>query len=159
MDIETKTINKKMIPICISLYDGKISKSFFISDFDNSNEMIKKAILFLVQRKYNNYKIYFHNFSSFDSIFLLNNLIQVANLVKPIIRDGKIIELRAEFNYNDNKKTVIVFRDSLLLLPSSLAKLAINFNCGKKQLFPYNFINKENIPLNYVGKIPDTCYF
>ena len=62
MYIETKTVNNKMEVICLSKYDGKISKSFFLSNYKNVKDMIKNSILFLLKRKYNKYKIYFHNF-------------------------------------------------------------------------------------------------
>lgn len=45
------------------------------------------------------------------------------------------------------------------MLPSSLAKLAISFNVENKSIFPYNFVNNSNIPLNYEGKVPSFNQF
>ena len=161
MDIETKTVNNKMVPICISLFDGDISKSFFVNDFLNPSEMITSSIHYLLKRKYHNYKIYFHNFSSFDSIFNLKELSQISNKIKPTIRESRIIELKCSFG-TKKKPINLYFRDSLLLLPLSLEKLAINFlsdSSGKKELFPYEFINRNDIGLEYIGEIPERKYF
>ena len=48
-------------------------------------------------------------------------------------------------------------RDSFLLLPSSLSKLATQFNVQEKGIFPYNFVQLNN--LNYEGSVPDFKYF
>ena len=39
MDIETRTIDNKMIPYCICFYDGTNSYSFYLSDYGSVNEM------------------------------------------------------------------------------------------------------------------------
>jgi hypothetical protein len=54
-----------------------------------------------------------------------------------------------KYNYNIN------FRDSLLLLPAQLRKLAVAFNVEAKGNFPFNFLKDSNIPLNYKGNTPD----
>jgi len=53
--------------------------------------MIKVAIQSLMFRKYNGYKIYLHNFSHFDGVFLLKIISELSDDIKPIIRDNKII--------------------------------------------------------------------
>ena len=45
-----------------------------------------------MQRKYNGYKVYLHNFSNFDGIFLFNILTELSNDIKPIINDGNFIK-------------------------------------------------------------------
>ena len=45
------------------------------------------------------------------------------------------------------------------MLPSSLAKLAINFGVTNKSIFPFKFLINTNIPLNYIGDVPDFEYF
>jgi hypothetical protein len=157
MDIETKTIESKMIPITVSIYDGKEKKSLFLLDFKSSEEMIKTSIIYLINKKYNLYKVFFHNFSNFDSVFILKHLVPLASKIIPIIRDGIIIELKCEFGINNPIK--IFFRDSFLMLPASLYELAQNFDCGEKILFPYKFINREDINLDYSGEVPDISYF
>jgi hypothetical protein len=38
MDIETQTINNVMSSYCICFYDGKITKSFYLTDYNNTNK-------------------------------------------------------------------------------------------------------------------------
>lgn len=159
MDLETRTIDGKMIPYAVSIYDGKNTTSFYLLDFINSDEMLKTAIRFLMKPKYHDYKIYLHNFSFFDSIFLLKFLSELTDIkILPIIRDGRIIDLKFSF-YIFNNKINLYFRDSYLLLPSSLKKLALNFKVSNKGIFPYKFVNNKNIPLDYIGEIPKYEYF
>jgi len=58
MDLETKSINGKLEPYCICIFDGKKSYSFYITDFSSSDEMVKSALKFLMKRKYFGYIIY-----------------------------------------------------------------------------------------------------
>jgi len=47
---------------------------------------MKAALNFILKRKYNKYKIYIHNFSYFDGIFLIKEIISItgSDLVKPV---------------------------------------------------------------------------
>lgn len=154
MDLETRTINGNTSPYCVSIYDGSKATTFYLLDYKTSDEMLISSIKFLMKPKYHNYKIYLHNFSFFDAIFLMRPLSELTNiLIKPVIRDGRIIDLKFPFSIN-NKNFNIFFRDSFLLLPDSLKKLAKNFNVDNKDLFPYLFVNNPNIPLDYKGSIP-----
>lgn len=160
MDLETRAIDGYMWPYCISIYDGKNKPlSFYITDYkDNIELMINESIKYLMNKDYNKYKVYIHNFSYFDSIFLIKSLYKLGDKIKPIIRDGRFIDF--EFFYN--KIYSLKFRDSMLLLPSALSKLAINFNLENKGIFPYNFLdNKYNhkVNLNYIGKVPRFKFF
>jgi hypothetical protein len=161
LDIETQTINNIMTPYCISFFDGKISKSFYLSDYKDSQEMLTFAISSLLKRKYNGYKVYVHNLSNFDGIFILKILSSINHIkVHPILKDGKMINIK--LSYDNINAYQISFRDSYLILPSSLRKLAIQFNVNNKGLFPYNFVNDKfnnNINLNYIGKVPAFKYF
>lgn len=142
LDIETQTINNIMTPYCICFYDSKSSKSFYLTDYKDSQEMLKFAISSLLKRKYKGYKIYVHNLSNFDGIFLLKILSSINHIkVQPILKDGKIINLK--LNYDSINSYQINFRDSFLILPSSLSKLAIQFKVDNKTLFPYNFVNDK----------------
>lgn len=42
MDLETRTINEVMTSYCVSIYDGKPPKSFYLSDFSNGGKMQSK---------------------------------------------------------------------------------------------------------------------
>jgi DNA polymerase type B, organellar and viral len=159
MDIETQAIDGYMWPYCISIYDGKIFKSFYLLDYNNNIEnLVLESIKYLMFEKYSGYKVYIHNFSYFDSIFLLKSLHKLADNINPIMRDGRFIDCKFRFN----KKYILYFRDSMLLLPTSLKKLSENFKCENKGIFPYNFVNNKynsNIKLDYIGKIPRLKFF
>jgi len=161
MDLETRTIDNIMSPYAVSIYDGKELKSLYLTDYTNSDAMLKEAINYIMKPKYNNSKVYLHNFSFFDGIFLVRILSELSSTnIKPIIRDGRIIDLKFSFKAYDNKNmTHLYFRDSYLLLPSSIAKLAINFKVETKGVFPYEFVNNKNIPLDYRGSIPNKNFY
>ena len=157
LDIETKTIKGKLHPICISIYDGFTIKSFFIDDYKSEYEMIYAAFETLKARKYNYQKLYIHNLSYFDGVFLLKHLSRLGK-IKPLIRNGYIYNIRLELLGPKNQKYVIFLRDSLLILPLSLDKLSHSFKIkNKKTIFPILCLN--DLPLDYKGKIPAAKYF
>jgi hypothetical protein len=96
-DIETRSINNKITPICFSIFDGEKCKSFYLSDYSSVNDMLLIAIRSLLVTKYNGYNVYFHNFSLFDGIFIFKVLAEIpdSNLT-PILKDGKMINLKLE---------------------------------------------------------------
>jgi hypothetical protein len=158
MDLETRVINEVMSSYCVSIYDGKKVKSFYLCNYSGAtaeNDMLKDSILYLMRRKYHNYRIYLHNFSRFDAVFLLRVMSELSDQIKPIMRNGQFLDLRLKFA----KKYNLFFRDSLLLLPSSLRSLAKNFEVENKGIFPYKFVNNKEISLNYIGPVPDLKYF
>lgn len=162
MDFETRDVNKVKHVIAISIYDGKTVNSFFISDYLNSEVMLIAAVESILLRKYNGYKIYFHNFSNFDAVFLLRILANLNDAVldKVIKRDGRIINLKLKYNISSNRSYSIYFRDSLLILPLALKKLGENFDVEiKKTIYPYTFVNDSNVNLNYVGNVPTINHF
>lgn len=55
-------------------------------------------------KKYDNYKVYIHNMSGFDSIFLLKIFIELGS-IKPIIHNGELISI------NLNLKNIILFSE------------------------------------------------
>lgn len=157
LDLETRNINNVMHVISASIYDGSIIKSFYLTDFNNSDELIKQVILQLLQRKYNGYRVYIHNFSRFDAAFMLRILANMDNCVikRCIKRDSKIIDIKLNYNLTGKRKYSIYFRDSLLILPSNLRELGNNFAVEtKKSIYPYKFVNNIEISLDYVGKVP-----
>jgi hypothetical protein len=154
MDLETRLINNIMVPYAIGIYDGNESYSFYSTDFMNPYKMMENAIEHLMKRKYHNYKVYLHNLSNFDGIFLLKILTSLSEKINILIREGRIIDIKFKFGSNNY---ILYFRDSYLLLPSSLRKLAINFNVKEKGLFPYKFVNENN--LEYIGKTPNISFF
>ena len=155
MDLETVLIDNTHIPYLLCWYDGSISKSYIINSLDPSTieldilRMISRAIDDILIRKYRDYKIYLHNFSKFDGYFLLKYLARIGKC-KPIIHKGKIISVK--FTYNNY---TVTFKDSYLLLPSSLRKLGKSFNVEtQKGIFPYLLSD-----INYSGEVPNIQYF
>ena len=114
--------------------------------------MITQALMDLMIKKYDNYKVYIHNLANFDGIFLIKILTKLG-YCKPIIHNDKIISIT--FYWKDY---VIHFRDSKQLLIASLAKLGISFGVETlKTVFPYTFVNEDN--LDYVGEVPEIKFF
>jgi hypothetical protein len=155
MDLETVLIDNTHIPYLLSWFDGTITKSYIIESLDpitielEISRMIDNMVKDICIRKYRNYKVYFHNFSKFDGYFLVKYLSKIG-YCDPIIHKGKIISVN--FNYNGFN---ITFKDSYLLLPSSLRKLGKSFKVEYiKGIFPYMLSN-----INYKGIVPDIKYF
>lgn len=97
-DIETQVNNGVIEPIMINIYDGMNHYNYFLPDFINKDEMIITALHYLLKPKYHNYKIYVHNFSNFDAIFIIKYLLSLKYngelvIIKPIIKNGKFINL------------------------------------------------------------------
>ena len=108
----------------------------------------------LFVKKYHNYKVYVHNLSLFDGVFILKTLTQIEGLsIKPVIRSDKIIQLNCRLNGIN-----IAIRDSLLMLPASLTSLCKSFNVEiSKEIFPYYFATEDR--LDYSGTVPSYKYF
>ena len=135
MDIETKLRNNTHIPYLISYFDGSQSKSFYITDFINHEDMIIAAIKSLMIKQYNKFNIYFHNLANFDGIFLLKILSNIPGaIVQPILHKGKLVQITFKLN-----KIKVIFRDSLQMMPISLRKLAKSFGVLNKSFFPHSF--------------------
>jgi DNA polymerase type B, organellar and viral len=152
MDIETITTNGIMSPVCISVYDGINVSSFYLSNFENSDKMLIAAIESIMKPCYKNNVVYLHNFSYFDAVFLIKILSSFNAKISPIIRDNCIIDFKFKFQYSNNKFITLYFRDSYLLIPSSLSNLSRVFKVLKKDIFPYKFLKLENI--HYTGNVP-----
>lgn len=149
------------VPICMCIYDGQ--KSFYYL-FENPNNWIKdlrKAFIKSIMcKKYDYYKVYVHNLSYFDSVFMIDVLSQLGD-VKPLKRDNAILRLLFKFKINNNKKAyTMTFYDSKLILPASLRDLSNSFNVeNKKDYFPYGFLNSEDLNIDYKGPVPKFEYF
>ena len=157
LDIETRNVDGELFPICISIFDGNEKQSFYISDYNSEFEMIKAAFNFLNKRKYHYNRVYVHNLSKFDGVFLLKYLSEIGS-VKPLMRNQSLYELKIRL-FNDNKqKYIIILRDSYLILPSSLSKLSKAFQISNpKTIFPIFAVN--DMPLDYIGILPNIKYF
>ena len=154
LDIETYIKNGILIPYLISIYDGKKTNSFFITDYKNSDELIMSALKSIMIKKYNN--IYIHNLAKFDIIFLFKYLLEIGS-INPIIHNDKIISI--ELSWKIGKDVFkLHFKDSYLILLASLKNLSKYFNVKTpKSLFPIFFVNENNF--DYIGEVPDIRYF
>lgn len=159
LDIETMTIKNVMTPYCISFYDGTNKASFYLAEFKSPEDMIFIALTYIIKSKYHGYSVYVHNLSKFDGVFILNVLKSIPNTEFNIIRrNGKFISIKVIYK----NKYIITFKDSLLMLPVSLSKLAKSFGLEDKGLFPYKFVDdryNSNIDLNYNSEVPIKDYY
>jgi hypothetical protein len=157
LDIETRMINNIHTPYCISIFDGNKAWSFYLSDYSSIDDMMNNAIKSIMLRKYNGWNVYVHNGSRFDYIFLLK-YITLLGSVQPLIREDLFINIKLSWT-SANSEYFINFRDSLLMLPSSLRKLGKSFGVESKGHFPFSFVNNPNINLDYVGVTPSIDLF
>lgn len=67
----------KVISCCI--YDGVNKISFYLSDYNSSDQLLRDCIKSLMNNKYDGYKVYVHNLSRFDGIFLIKILASMNN--------------------------------------------------------------------------------
>lgn len=154
LDIETYG-DTVLTPYLISFYDGVQSYSFYLSDFESVESMIKACFDKLFIRKYNKHSIYIHNLVKFDIIFLFKYLIKYVQ-VDPVIHRGRIIQLN--INYGPDLQYKMSLKDSYLILLSSLEKLGVDFGVEiKKSVFPHKFVNENN--LTYIGHVPSIDNF
>jgi hypothetical protein len=173
MDLETRQFEERMEIVCLSVcYPNKTVKTFGIWEYKTAVEIIVAAFESILVKENDKSSVYFHNFSGFDSIFILRTLVNIDKLkTSPIFREGKLISLKLSYNKGgvpsgQKSKTSNTFAyslmiyDSLLLLPSSLSKLAKAFKLEKqKGFFPLKFLDNTEIDWNYSGKVPNLKYF
>ena len=123
----------------------------------------------LTDQRFANVKyVYAHNLSGFDGILFLNHLISYENATtKPLIFNSKLMSITfshktveyytdVDGQQKDIKQTrTLIFKDSLLMLPLSLRKLAKDFDVEtQKVYFPYGLSNTS-----YRGKLPSTQFW
>lgn len=90
--------------------------------------------------------VYFHNFARFDGILIIRHLAFMESkfVLRPLIRNGVLYELEV---FDMRNKRICTFRDSLLLLPNKLNKLAESLcpELGCKGDIDHSSINESNI--------------
>jgi hypothetical protein len=158
-DNKNKTTNQdqrwNFIPYSCAWYSKNDHKIYISTQFNSWEEMISQFFTD-IEKIYKDYTIRIHNFSSFDSLYMLKILYQKYK-TRPLFKDGKVISLNLSSKSKKDKFKMFI-KDSLKLLPLSLEKLIKGFNIDtQKLLFPYKFVNKDN--LNYIGPIPTFDYY
>lgn len=170
-DIETYNTSgndSNLVPYLIAIYDGYENHSFYLTDYNNSNDMIIDCINRLCDiaqirqeaKLGKTLYVYFHNLAHFDSLFIMKSVMSIDknNSFTPIFNNGKLISFKYVRNFSESKHINLVFYDSLQLLPSSLAKLAEFFNDdkGQKGIFNHTLINENNL-LEYKNEAIKYC--
>lgn len=123
-DIES---NKWIHFLMIGIYDGEI-----YSLFDNLDMYLD----YVLTKKNNGLRIYFHNGGRFDFLFLIDRLMD-RGVVKFISRGSSLLGLV----FSDGK-TRVEFFDSYALLPASLDKLIKTYDIKEKKI-PIDFSKKR----------------
>ena len=130
LDLETRTLqNGNMEVISGIFYNGTDYFTYFISDYDYQSEKLIYAMitdLFKFAPKSISSNVYCHNFSNFDSIFLLKYLAEYSSTFSIVKRDDNLVKVNVSKKWSSEPKNVtkLVFLDSYLLLPEELAKLS-----------------------------------
>jgi len=153
-DIETYVKDGKFVPFACGWYDGEFIRTYYLTDFKSSYEMLLLALTELLE--FNpNAKVYIHNFANFDYMFLIKVLFENFT-VKPNFKENKVISLA--YSPKDNENIKIEMFDSYLILPSSLRTLASKYKVSdQKGFFPYSMVNENT--LDYIGITPDISAF
>jgi hypothetical protein len=139
----------------------KRTKVFDISDFENdSKKMLEAFWLSLLREVKKGSVVYFHNWAGYDAILSMTSLANLHRLgytFKPILNKGKIISLTVLLK----NKVILTIKDSILVIPGALGKLAKDFKVEtQKDHFPHYFNPLElNNSLTYEGALPEYNYF
>lgn len=146
-------------------YNGKESKIFDITSYNYETQtMLKEFWLDLINNNIGS-TLYFHNWTGYDAILSLIPLLDLHvhgfNFI-PLMQNGQLISLKILKEIKGKNKTVLTIKDSLKLLPGSLAQLAKDFQVPtQKDHFPHYFLVEGNVAktLSYEGPLPDYKYF
>jgi len=140
-----------------SWYNGEIAKVYDITQYgNNTNTMLVFFWQELINQN-NGSTVYFHNFGGYDAILSLPALLELPFTFSPVMKDGEIISIKV----TNKGKVLLTIKDSIRILPGSLAKLAKDWGATtQKDHFPHYFW-KDCIErtLSYFGPIPAYEYF
>ena len=170
LDFETTIKDTKhyilKIGLLIITHNKQIIKLYSIPKNTVSNNYSFISNIVRYTKKYSTAIIYCHNLSKFDGPILLNifNNIPEVKVNRILITNNQIISIEVTYNCR-----VMVFKDSLKLLPYSLKKLAKIFSTSSKQRLPYNpradeidlnkVVNYLKLDLEILGLILRKYYF
>jgi len=146
MDIETIKKDGKMVPYLICAYNGN---DYITSYGQDQNALFKVFIDQLLTLVKSSVKVYAHNLSGFDGIFMMKHLLNYGK-VEPLLFNGKLISIKIIVNIPGHIGKTILFKDSYLLLPLSLRLLCKAFDIStSKGYFPFKLTN-----IFYSGVLP-----
>lgn len=153
MDIETININGKLTPCTICATNGSQTISSFANSVNGQKELFSNfmnKLLKLMPSKSKRMIVYAHNLSGFDGIFLMKHLLSYG-MIDPLLFNGRIMSITLKLA---GGKTIL-FKDSYLLIPSSLRKLCNIFKVlNPKTLFPFKLND-----IFYKGALPAMHYW
>ncbi|KAL3099254.1 hypothetical protein niasHT_028201 [Heterodera trifolii] len=135
--------------------DGALERAKEWSEADGEDQPVASFVEWVLRawnKQYNTY-IWAHNASRFDGHFALNHLCKTARRPDVVMNGLKIFEFRVQ---HSRKHSMLIWRDSCLIMPIALAELKKTFNldCDDKPFFPYAFNRKENYTLR-MENLPD----
>lgn len=139
---------KKINDIMIDTYFSEDYKILFSQFEDRSTKVLNDfvlRILTIVRQEKKPLTIYFHNLSRFDGILLLKHLAYHHRIyeLKTLMRNNRVYEI----SLYSGKRMLFRVRDSLNLLPGSLASLSQNLcpELGVKGNIDHNNLSMTNI--------------
>jgi hypothetical protein len=146
LDLETRRLDNGQLEVISSaIYDGKDYYAFYLLDYTNQSDLLKDTVRVLTNPKYKGYKVYIHNLSGFDGIFLFKHILDLNKQGFDVTfyrREDKFISITIS---NKVTKFKITLYDSYLLLPHKLSTLAKAFNVSDK--LEYNIHNNDTASL------------
>ena len=119
-------------------YDGVNYNTYFINDYEDSVALILALITDLFSQPENHGKnVYVHNFSGFDSIFILQTLAEFTRKFKIIKKEDMVISLKVDPLVEGDLDNLVslTFLDSKSLLPAELVELGKAFGVELKGNF------------------------
>ena len=119
-------------------YDGVNYNTYFINDYEDSVALILALITDLFSQPENHGKnVYGHNFSGFDSIFILQTLAEFTRKFKIIKKEDMVISLKVDPLVEGDLDNLVslTFLDSKSLLPAELVELGKAFGVELKGNF------------------------
>jgi hypothetical protein len=149
-DCETyKKENGFIFMYCISYSYKNITESIYYSGSEGDLFISFLNRLLDLKNSDNNIVFFIHNIN-FDGILIMDSVFKNNINFSWFIRDSNIYYIKLTYlNMN------LIFKCSYKFIPMALKD--INFYKIKKKIFPYDFVNSEN--LNYVGSCPEKKYF
>lgn len=145
-DLECITSGEKHEPFCAVLQGEREESPSYFYGFGCCGDLLEYLNNRFTHKK--SIKVYFHNLS-YDGRFFAKY-----GIFESIEKDNRIYSMKIMY-----KKKVIILKDSFALIPTGLKNFNSMFALGEeneKEIYPYNFITKENIESAPVDGVGDT---
>jgi hypothetical protein len=163
-DLETYQDDKGIHYVYAGGYrlSNKNPELFYLEKGENGDSLLSRLFLGLIDSTRDSLKprkgktatlqLYAHNMAKFDGHFVITSLMKSGFIINPVFKNESTI-LYVDISHPDVPSIKITLRDSLMILPGSLEKLAKTFKTSfTKGIFPYKFMN--NTTIYYDGPKP-----